>query len=493
MSIAKRALILSLALWGTSAFAFEIETSAGLGIGTETPAPVYPTLDFIVAHEAGGFGFQWDLGFTGDGSYGGLFGTTYGTDGMTALIRRGGLTWRSGDLFASFGILPLEDEIESPYSLAISSLKNSKLNLLMRYEGEGFFFSDRWIALNYDSSNTFLAGDGTVPANTMAWPDRSVVVKCYGFRTGDIRFGFEDIAVFTDAYYGTEQRGPLFDASYFLIPAPSFFIQYARLGIEAPWTTDKGLNDNSIMSFFFEWGRGNLGAQAQFLVDDFNLNRFIDPSGDQNPDKIAWALGGSMETEYGTFRLDHAGATKYAFGPSSDGAENYLYGYTYYPGTEFDLRGGTSPVDLGTDYVGYLHGENNLAFRASWAGLPGGPLEPSGALELVVSGSKSPGNPWHELEGWKAGGQGTKWLDEKRLETRLVLWGKAEYALGDFKLFASASLGYVWNRLKLTAVPAAVPNSADNGIPIFKPSSESSPVATLTLGGSWTWRPGNRR
>jgi hypothetical protein len=490
MRVVKFLIALMLALCSASAFAFEIAFSADAGASTETNAPLYPEADFIVSHDAGDLAFYWDLGFSGDQTYGSLFGGAYGSKALTALIREGGLTWTSGNLFASFGILPMKDEVDSPYSLVLSSRDHASLNALIRYEDDGFFFADRWIALNYDSNNILrddIASPGTY--TDVEWPDRGAVIKSYGFKAGDIRFGFQDIAVFTDYYYGSKQRGPLFDASYFLIPAPSFFIQYARMSIDAPWTTDTGLNDNSIMSFFAEWKRGKLGAQAQFLVDDFNLNRILSPSGSQNPDKLAWAFGCSMETGIGTFRFDQAGATKYVFAPSGyGGIDNLIYGYTYYPGTEFLLDGELTAIDPETDYVGYLNGENNIAFKLSWNMMPGGPLDLSGGLEFVMSGSKSPANPWHEYHTWSEGGDGPKWLDEDLLEKKVVLSGKAEYALGDFKLFASGSLGYIWNRLKLTAVPFEEPNSVDNGIPIYKPSSENGLVGSITLGGSWTWR-----
>jgi len=501
MRVAKLVSMPLLLLCAASAFAFEIGFSAAAGASTETTAHLYPQIDFTVDHDAGDLTFRWDLGLTGDGTYGGLFSESLGGAGLTVLIREGGLTWRSGNLFASFGKLPMKDEVNSPYSLVLSSMNNSALNALVRYEDDGFFYSDRWIALNYDSTNTVYYYDSdsslTYPDNYVSteWPDRSAVIKSYGFKAGDLRFGFQDIAIFTDLYYGSDQRGPLFDASYFLIPAPSFFIQYARTSIESPWQTDDGLNDNSIMAFFVEWTRGKLGAQAQFLVDDFNLNRFLHPSDFQNPDKIAWTLGCSMESNIGTFRFDQAGATKYTFGPSGYGSiDNLMYGYTFYPDTEYLLDGAQTAIDPDTNYLGYYHGENNVAFMLSWKKLPGGSLDLSGGLEFSMSGSKSPANAWHEYTTWSQGGEGAKWLDEDLLEKKFLLTAKASYPLGDFKLFASGTFGYVWNRLKLTSVYSSYYTGYESDdeyeIPLYKPSTECGFIASLTLGGSWTWRPG---
>jgi hypothetical protein len=484
--------VFTLAVLAASASAFEIEFAAGAGADTETPNPDYPWLDFIVDHQTGDLGFYWDLGLTFDGTYGGLFGGAYGTETMTVLIRQGGLTWRTGNLFASFGKLTIKDEIDSPYSLVLSSKERAELGALVRYEDEGFFFSDRWIALNYDSSNTVNYWNGS-DYTAVAWPDRSAVIKCYGFKTGELRFGFQDISVFTDLYYGDEERGPLFDASYFLIPAPSFFIQYARMSIDAPWTTNDGLNDNSIMAFFVEWKRGRLGAQAQILVDDFNLNRFINPSSYQNPDKIAWAFGCSLESEIGTFRFDQAGATKYTFGPSGyGGIDNLMYGYTYYPDTEYELNGAQTAIDLDSSYVGYYHGENNIAFMFSWEKPRGGRWDAKAGLEFSMSGAKSPCNPWHQYTEWSEGGEGAQWLNDPVLEKKLLLYGKFEFPLGGFKLFASGNVGYVWNRLKLTRVYSTYSGhttETDKEIPMYVPSSENAVIASITLGGSWTWRP----
>ncbi|MBM7560252.1 hypothetical protein JOC61_002064 [Marinitoga litoralis] len=52
------------------------------------------------------------------------------------------------------------------------------------------------------------------------------------------------------------------------------------------------------------WGNG------QILVDDINVNRILAPNSFQNLDKIAWSLGGSLNTKFGKFGLYNVGATK---------------------------------------------------------------------------------------------------------------------------------------------------------------------------------------
>ena len=336
----------------------------------------------------------------GSAEYGSLFGGDFGYS--TVLIRQGGLTWAAGPLSLGLGKLKLEDELDSPYSLALSSLHNSALTGSFRYEDDRFFFSDRWFALNYDSSQTLKVEVAATPGTykDVAWPDRSAVVKSYGLKAGELRFGFQDIIVYTNLDYGTaDQRGPLFDLEYFINPAPAFLIQYAETRLDAPWSKSSALNDNSLMGFFGTWKRGDYTADAQILVDDFNLNRYIHPSSYQNPDKIAWTVGGSIETEAGTFRFDHAGATKYTFAPSGYGGEdNLAYGYTYYPDTEFLLGDSLRAIDPESNYVGYLHGENNIAFMGSWTKVFG-ELSAKADLEFTLSGSKRPRQPLGHAQG----------------------------------------------------------------------------------------------
>jgi hypothetical protein len=480
---------LATAFAASGAHALDIGISAAGTASTETNNALYPEIDAKVSHQGSNFGFLWDVSMDGSGTYGTLLGSSFGFG--TVRIKEGGLTWTDNrSLSAQAGVLPLRDEVDSPYSLALSSLNNSALTAALRYEDDRFFFSDRWFALNYDSAGTFIKGDGKdtsgIPlANppTIAWPDRSAVIKSYGIKAGDFRFGYQDIIVYTNRDYGTSQRGPLFDLEYFIDPAPAFLIQYVDTMAGAPWQKSGALNDNSLMGFFGTWKHGEFTGDAQILVDDFDANMFLHPNGYQNPNKISWTIGGSWETEYGTFRFDHAGATKYNFESSGSGGEdNLAYGYTFYPDTEFLMGGSYQAIDPESNYVGYLHGENNIAFMASWS-KAFGQLSASSSLEFTVSGSKSPANPWGPLSEFPSG---THMLDDPSLEKKLVLAGSASYAWRDFRLFASGKIGYVWSKLELTAVAGEVAESIDNGIPYYSPSGAGAFIGSLTLGGSWS-------
>ena len=485
--MARSFLALSLALGAAaSVAAFDLGFSATGVASLDTPNAFWPDIELSVEHETSGFGFVWDMSAQGDGTYGAILGDYYG--GLSVLIDRGGLTYDNGPFSLAVGKLALEDEVDSPYSLFLSGRKNAALTGSLRFEDERFFFSDRWIALNYDSVND---ADPAAPTRTSPWPDRSAVLKTYGVKLGALRLGLQDLAIFTDKFYGERMRGPLFEPEYFLNPAPSFFIQYAATNMDSPWKRDGGLNDNSIIGLFADWRGDGLAFDVQLLVDDINMNRILKPDSFQNPDKIAWALGCAFETDAGAFRIDHAGATKHTFAPSGYGSiDNLEYGYTFYPDTVFSLDGESSPIRPEDNYVGYLHGENNLAFRGSWARTFGA-LAVDAAAEFTLSGSKSPANPWHAYTTWSEGGEGTKFLDDAVLEKKFLVTGRAEWKLGGLALFAEGSAGYVWNKLALTEVPAAVVVASDprgNGIPLFVPSSESGPAGSLAVGASYTLR-----
>jgi len=297
------ALILCLSAAGGSAV--EIGVGAGFGASTETPNVVWPTLSAFVSHESDHFRFWWDLEATGDGYYGGLFGESF-YGGLSVLMKEGGMSWRSGGLLVEGGKLVLEDELDSYYSLFLSSKRNAAVGAQVRYEDELFFFSDRWIALNYDSEYVW---------GPTAWPDRSAVLKTYGMKLGKLRFGFQDAIVYKRPS-GDSSRGPAFEAEYFLNPIPSFFVQYIRTGESGPWTADSSTgNDNSILGFFGEWTEERWSARAQILVDNLNMNRFFYPDSFQDPDKIAASAGATFRTDLGTIDFDIAGATKYCFEP----------------------------------------------------------------------------------------------------------------------------------------------------------------------------------
>ncbi len=255
-------------------------------------------------------------------------------------------------------------------------------------KGGRFTYESRWIRLNSNALQPIRAGD-----LTSAYPDRGANYKVFAVELGHWRFGLQDTAV----YYGRE-----FDAEYFLSPIPSILTQMVTKRDSTPWQEDA--NDNSILGLFAEWRPPWGYLYAQWLVDDISLNFLIpwflrDTFG--NPtvaNKWAWSVGGHWDLPFGRLGFYHAGATKYTFAATED---DKPYGYTYYPAVEYSLDDTMTDFEAVLDpqdnYLGYKYGENNLAFRLELSHLPHPVLgaDFQAALEYVLSGSKSPANPWH--------------------------------------------------------------------------------------------------
>ena len=162
------------------------------------------------------------------------------------------------------------------------------------------------------------------------------------------------------------------------------------------------------------------------------------------------------------------------------------YGYTYYPDTVYDNSSSAIPFE--DMMVGYSHGENNLAFMATWANeLAGFGLRSS--LEFTLSGAKSPANAWHE-ETW-TDYTGTKLLDDAVLEKKILLSFGASRSFGILDLFLQGQVGYVFNELQLVGIPTV--ETVSNGtthtsqtysdIWIWSPSDTDRFLYSLTLGG----------
>jgi hypothetical protein len=451
-------------------FAAELETGLRTGASTETPAPLWMKALLGFEAESGSLRALGHFGVRTDGVYGGFMGGKYGYGGLTIETVDGGLEYEGESLSASAGKLELRDIVDSPYSLFVSGRGNKALNAGFELRSGAFSYDDRWIALNYGLRNAREGAD-------WEWPDRSVVVKSWSVEFGRLRVALQDAVVFVSPGSG---KGPFFDAEYFLYPIPSFLVQYVGFSEDAPWRK-KDADANSIMGLMADWRGEGWYAVAQFLVDDINMNRFVNPGGTQNPDKIAWMLGGRRETELGTFGLYHAGATKYCFEPYGNGSDNSMYGYAFYPDVEYQVDGEPMALQPEDNYVGYLHGENNLALMGTWR-KEYGPIKAAASLELTLSGSKSPANPWGEYLTWKEGGSGTKLLGEDRLEKKLLIAGSVGLPAGAFEVGAEVKLGWVWNKLELAAAPGA---DELNGLRIFRPSAHSAPIGELVLGAKY--------
>lgn len=400
------------------------------------------------------------------------------------LMEEGGLRWKGGPLALTAGRFRHYDVVDSPYSLFANSRGQSATLMSLAYDDGLFFYESRWIELNRNSRITTeawgLGGDtGT------GFPDRGANLKTYGLRLRNgMRLGFQDAATYA-------LRS--FDPEYFLNPIPQYFIQYAQSTGGRPWATEQ--DDGNMIGAFWDWRQEDgWSFVAQVLMDDFNIGGL--GGSVMNPNQVAFNLGGRVETRSGRFALYAAGATKYTFEPAptqnaGDQAMN-AYGYTYYPDTRYDYdrhKPGFQPaaLEIEDNAIGYLYGQNNLAFRADWLGRIG-EAELSAALEYRLMGDNSPANPWHDLLDNPA--DGTHWFDDPVLEHRFMAGATAAFRTGPWRLCGELSAGVAFNAIELRAPTAtSAPSPVDTKIHLYGPVwGNTKPLFKLTLGAAYEWR-----
>ena len=372
-----------------------------------------------------------------------------------------------GDVSLTAGRITHRDEIPGPYSLFISSADLPHTVVDLRYDNGFFFYNTRWIELNRQSSiytyRVPVLDAGGPTGDYIELPlDRGANYKVYGMDFGDFRVGLQESIVYLYRSFYPE---------YFLSPLPMYFTQLVNSTRGKPWT--QIANENSMMGFFADYTFDSAYVFGQFLVDDWNDAFFgwiLEDEHDQ-PAKFGWSLGGIIDVGVGTLGLYQAGATKYTFEPTYANAAEYPYSagidfnpypysYTYYPVTRYWSDDEWKPILPEDNYIGYLHGENNVAFAATFDSEAFG-INYDAMLEYTISGAKSPANPWHE-DDWHSN-QRTQLLDSERLEHRLLLSLGGEYWLGPMRISGSLRLGGVWNELELVEIVA-------DESPIFVPS-----------------------
>jgi hypothetical protein len=179
--------------------------------------------------------------------------------------------------------------------------------------------------------------------------------------------------------------------------------------------------------------------------------------------------------------LYYAGSTKYTFSATSSGqldrdVTNYdgadevplyysrrPYPMTYYPAVEYPVKNGRRmPIDYRHNYLGYQHGENNMAIKIDYTNtfFAEKPREIGlySSMEYVLNGAKSPANPWHEDNHFRDIDEATRFLDGD-LEHQLLLRSRVERPVRifgvPFTVFADGELGLIFNAMKLEAPFAA--------------------------------------
>lgn len=455
----------------STSFAVDISLGSSLHAGGKGLNPVWLNLEGGAAYKSKGFTFDMLLKADTSGLYTQPFhGNFFGN--FDVQIAHGFISYENEYLNLTAGSKPSIDVVNSPYSLFINGSGVTIPGLTLTYLNEHFMFHEQWMLLGKDS--------------VYDWPDRSAVFKTYAVKINKLRLGFQDSAV---------AAGTIFDPLDALIPAPSFLIQYIALAPGRPWTADisiPGTNKNSIMGFFADYTADTWYAYSQILVDDLDMNRFFDPNGTLNPDKLAFSLGGHYDTQTGSRLSAYVGLSqKYTFQAFGDSHTNTMYGYTRWPVTAFGpINGVWQEIPIEDNMIGYKNGENNLSIQLGWEGhlFDGSKtfkeLKSKFTCEFSLTGAQSPGNPWHEYAWWQEAVNGqngilaTEFLDG-RLRTRIRLRADSTMPLGKFLLNLGFSLGYEWNSMVLEPVIGGIENINDQ--PILRPGNEGKFLGSLSL------------
>ncbi|PNS01083.1 hypothetical protein X928_03410 [Petrotoga miotherma DSM 10691] len=357
------------------------------------------------------------------------------------LIENSYITLRNDDqtLELSGGIKQLKDEVNSPYSLFFSSNNIPLVNLDVGYEDEHFFFETMWVQL--------------VSENNWNFAPKAMNYKTYGLKFGNFRVGYQDVLVYNRA----------FDFFYFLNPMPAYFAQEIRaFKNDMPWSED--INDNSIMGFFFDYKDSNYYIYSQLLVDDFNTNRFFNPEGTQNPDKVAFSSGLNLTSNLGTFGVYGAFATRYTFQPGCGDSSYTIYPESIYYYYNDDNEKIMKIIEYTDNYIGYKYGENTVSFLVDYDYTYNNWLNLYSSFETVFSGSKSPTED-------TAPDEGTYLLDDPLLEKRYVYTIATNFYFKNLEFNLSADMGVIQNKLEFN-------EDKDT----FEPSTEDENILRLNFG-----------
>lgn len=463
-----------------------------------------PNLLFSFGLDAKYFGVSGSIKADTNDKYGPELADIPGGDflGLSAIMEEGGVYSSFGNLRLRAGRFRHYDIVDSPYSLFVNST-GIPANIIEIEWDDGFFsYGSRWIELNNDSTQDTDAWGLATYAGTQSgidklgeglsgFPDRGANIKKYVFKLGNMRFGIQDAAVYT---------GKSFDPEYLLNPLPQYFIQYIKATGGRPWAT--GRDENNLLGFFWTLERpGEYSLLAQVLIDDFNLH-FILPDSTWNPWQAAFNLGGRLHTRSGAFGLFVAGATKYTFEPSEmyDSASKVWseqvacsYGYSYYPETRFDKDWKTAGFQPGViaiedNLIGYKYGQNNVAVQTDWQGKLAG-FDAAAEAEFRLAGANSPANPWHDLTNDPQ--DGTHWLDDSVLETRIMLGASMARSFGDWSFSLALRGGVAFNAMELRKPTVATSTSvapADSDIWIFEPvAGNTKYLLSLSIGARYRW------
>jgi hypothetical protein len=450
---------------------------------------VFDQVGFAAGYGRGIFGVAFDVMLINDDKY---IPSEPFMFGHYFRLNEGMISLRPEPLSFTAGRVDHSDEVLTPYSLFISSADLPAVIADLKYDDEFFFYRTRWISLNrnWDFDQVVDIYDASKPADQRVSEqqlsripsDRGANYKSYGLHLGKFRFGVQESVVYLDQEFYPE---------YFFSPLPMYFTQLVNTRGnteqndegEKPWTQER--NENSLIGFFLDYTTPLSYAYMQFLMDDVNLSSLAPGFELTHPNKLAWSLGARHAFDFGTLGFYHAGATKYTFAATTVSTRDEQfsvnpYEYAYYPTVTY----GDKTLWYYDNYIGYKYGENNLAFMFTYdRTFPDFDL--GARLEYVVSGSKSPANPWHEDKQ----ADGTQILDDRPLEHTVTMGGEVSRHVGKWHLTAGGELGYRFNALQLEPVDSDSTDAKqiDGVVPdIFRPAGGDHLLGTLYLGARYT-------
>lgn len=406
-----------------------------------------------------------------DGRYGAIYPWGFLASNYYRLLDNG--AWGTlGPVRFRAGRFGLTPEVDSRYALFRNPVAPAAPLIDVVFDFAPFTYRTEWVQLTYNSF--------------FGYPDRGAAIKTYALDLGEIRFGLQDASIYEDSF---------FDFEFFASPMPGYVTQYVNVSGNLP-TAQSG-NDNSVMGGFLEWRPGPHYAYFQFLIDDINLNRFFFPDGQQLPDKLAFTAGGEMRERWGTVGLHLGMATKQTFQPIGDSNYETEYSYTFVPSATVGPDGRIIPLE--DNYLGYLWGENALSTQVTYEGAIGPRtswgFDLAADLEWVISGAKSPANPWHDVLDPPGV---TEFLNDAVLNHRLVASAVLTKPIVDWlTIGVTARLGHIWNDFTVRTVDDSLTRTVDrardgvvNNANYIAPALGANrwiTEATVTIGASWSF------
>ena len=453
------------------------------------PNSIYDTLSAILDYRSRYFSLFVDWGMINDGRYD---ATEPYMRGRYLFINDAHVQVEGESFSVKAGRTTQKDVVDTPYSLFVNSRPIPALQLETNYNGTYFFYSNRWVSLNRNSELIYFGTDSddfplrgrpeSVPgtgdtfdevyADGIPWADRGSNFKVYGLNLGRWRFGIQESAVYINQSFNPE---------FFFSPMPLYFTQLVvDSGGDGAFPWGEYANSKHIFGFFADRTTEDTYIAGQFLFDDIN-GGFIPGIETDFQDRLAWSIGGHRDFDFGRVGLYYAGATKYTFSATSvlerwqerdrnvtqftgsDEVPLYYsrrpYPLTYYPAVEFPDDDGKKrlPIDYRDNYIGYMHGENNMALMLTYMNVfrpDTGGIGFHSSLEYVVNGAKSPANPWHEEDSYKDISDSFVLLNDGTLEHQLRLRAGVQKDIRifdtPFSVFAEGELAVLFNRMRIS-------------------------------------------